>query len=496
MKNIIFYISIIGFSFLGQTQTVSTFAGTGNTGYTGDNGLAVDATLDHPYGITCDDDGNTYFCDQVNNSIRKVDKNTKIISTLFTINNPKLIDYSNSKLFVVNESVSYSELLIYDLTTSSSTTIPLNETSYSGIAVKNDTTYLTVSSKHIIIQLYDVFILPVEVPFAGIQNFAGNNDGPLTNSYFDTPIDICFDTSGNLLIAQGNGKIRKIDFSLFQVSTIINSGLSFPEGIFCGNNGDIYIADQGAKQIKLFSNGSLTTFAGDGNDGCIDGDAYAKFKAPSRLVVDNDLTVYVSDVNCNTIRRITNCTPADLPSITNVYYNPDDCPDKIAFYVESTSNLNDNSNWGWYGTDCGQDYLFSGDTVLVNSQIGQSFYIRGEGGCGIEGDCQVFEFESLECTPTQIDSNDQLKKTIPTAFSPNKDGINDVWVIDSIKPNTTVIIYNRWGDLIKKIDNYDNVENVWKGNTYEGQRVHPGTYFYIIENNNIKITSGWIEVVR
>ena len=69
-------------------------------------------------------------------------------------------------------------------------------------------------------------------------------------------------------------------------------------------------------------------------------------------------------------------------------------------------------------------------------------------------------------------------------------------MIDSLKPNTTVRVFNRWGDLVKKIDNYDNDENVWRGDTYAGQKVHSGTYFYIIENNNIKITSGWIEVVR
>ena len=504
MKIILNIVFLVALSVNATAQTVDTYAGTGTAGSSGDGGLAVGAYLNKPYGIACDDSGNLYIADQLNEVIRKVDVNTKKISSFSSqINgliNPVLIEYSNSKLYVVDEpgGVTNSILYVYDIASSSLlTTIYLLETTYSGIAVKNDTVYLTVSSTHTIKQVINVYINPIEIIFAGTSGSSGNIDGPITSSIFTSPLDICFDNVGNLLIAQSNGIIRKIDLTLFEVSTIINSGLTFPEGITCGNNGDIYIADQGAKQIKLFSNGNLSTFAGDGSDGCNDGDlSNSRFKTPSRIVVDNDLTVYVSDVYCYKVKRITNCIPADSPSITNVPYNPDDCPSEIAFYVESTSDLNDNADWAWYGDACGQDYLFSGDTVFVNSQIAQSFYVRGENGCGLNGDCITFEFESLDCTPTQIDSNDQFKKLITTAFSPNKDGVNDVWVIDSIQPNTTVRIYNRWGDLVKKIDNYDNVEKVWDGTNFLNQKVHSGTYFYTIEKNNIKITSGWIEVVR
>jgi hypothetical protein len=51
---------------------ISTIAGNGTAGYSGDNGAAISATLDNPQGVTIDNQGNVYISDQSNNRVREV----------------------------------------------------------------------------------------------------------------------------------------------------------------------------------------------------------------------------------------------------------------------------------------------------------------------------------------------------------------------------------------------------------------------------------------
>jgi hypothetical protein len=63
------------------TQVVSVFAGTLRTGYSGDNGPAVDAQLNLPSRIALDRNGNLFVADRLNHAIRKIDLATGIITT-------------------------------------------------------------------------------------------------------------------------------------------------------------------------------------------------------------------------------------------------------------------------------------------------------------------------------------------------------------------------------------------------------------------------------
>jgi gliding motility-associated-like protein len=90
---------------------------------------------------------------------------------------------------------------------------------------------------------------------------------------------------------------------------------------------------------------------------------------------------------------------------------------------------------------------------------------------------------------------------IHNAFSPNGDGINDAFKIDSIDdltcyPENTVEIYNRWGILVFETVNYNNTTNAFDGTSRgrttfkQSEGLPTGTYFYIInykslDGNNI-----------
>ena len=64
------------------TETISTIAGTGERGYSGDGGLATEAQLGAPFSVAVDGAGNLYISETVNSRIRKVDAATGIISTI------------------------------------------------------------------------------------------------------------------------------------------------------------------------------------------------------------------------------------------------------------------------------------------------------------------------------------------------------------------------------------------------------------------------------
>ena len=94
-------------------------------------------------------------------------------------------------------------------------------------------------------------------------------------------------------------------------------------------------------------------------------------------------------------------------------------------------------------------------------------------------------------------NTDPCQITVFTGFSPNGDGLNDTWIIENIEnfPNNSVHIYNRWGNQIIGINNYNNTYNAWNGQSSSGSVLPNGTYFYVIElNNGAGVKKGWIEL--
>src|SRR5262249_49999290 len=66
----------------GATPTIDTVAGTGKAGYSGDGGPAIKARLNQPFHCDLDSDGNLYIAEAFNHCIRKVDLRTGIITTI------------------------------------------------------------------------------------------------------------------------------------------------------------------------------------------------------------------------------------------------------------------------------------------------------------------------------------------------------------------------------------------------------------------------------
>ena len=94
------------------------------------------------------------------------------------------------------------------------------------------------------------------------------------------------------------------------------------------------------------------------------------------------------------------------------------------------------------------------------------------------------------------------QENIVNAFIPNSiDPYSNKWIIEFLyfdeNKENTVTIYNRWGDIIESISDYDNVNNFWDGRNSDNQYLPSGTYFFTIEvpQNNIRC-SNWVQIVK
>jgi gliding motility-associated-like protein len=87
---------------------------------------------------------------------------------------------------------------------------------------------------------------------------------------------------------------------------------------------------------------------------------------------------------------------------------------------------------------------------------------------------------------------------IYSGISPNSDLFNEKWIIQNIEslPETKsnhVSIFNRWGDVVFEVDNYDNNQNVFIGLNKSGDKLSSGIYFYKIEfSSGLKTQTGYL----
>ncbi|MFD1062006.1 BspA family leucine-rich repeat surface protein [Winogradskyella litorisediminis] len=113
---------------------------------------------------------------------------------------------------------------------------------------------------------------------------------------------------------------------------------------------------------------------------------------------------------------------------------------------------------------------------------------------------------AIGCEETVFTTLTPPKNDVKYGFSPDGDGINEFWNITGIEehPQNKVMIYNRWGDLVFEIDNYNNTTNVFRGianrKTKMGAGILPeGTYFFqfvINEPNNFETLKGYVVIKR
>jgi sugar lactone lactonase YvrE len=326
--------------FLGLEGFVSTVAGNGSAALVDGTGTA--AFLGHPLGLRFDSQGNLYFVEFSNHTIRKI-STQGVVTTLAGNGTLGYQDGTGkqamfySPLDVVIDS--HGDLIISDsknhrirkvTTQGVATTLAGNgSTSYadgtgtaaminnpSGLAIDaQDNIYFGECGGHRIRKI---------TPGGVVSTLAGNGsagylDGTGTNAVINAPFGLYLDPQGSLYFAErGNNRIRKMSPSGV-VTTFAGCGVAgfldglgtssafkSPEGIIGDSNGTFYVADrQGNRIRKISPNGWVTTLAGNGGTTSEDGTGVnGGVYDPYGLAIDSQGNLYVSQPQAHCIRKI------------------------------------------------------------------------------------------------------------------------------------------------------------------------------------------------
>lgn len=158
--------------------------------------------------------------------------------------------------------------------------------------------------------------------------------------------------------------------------------------------------------------------------------------------------------------------------------------------IVSTKLISDKLNWkkisGEYRAEGGEVYLTIGNFYDDNScglrQLKDTNSLTYSKGAYYYIDSVSF----IKC------SSDYPQIIIPNVFTPNNDGVNDIFKFNLNSKILNTTIYNRWGNVIFKTENRNHY---WDGHTTSGEECADGTYYYIITTNT-DIYRGYIQLIK
>ena len=212
-----------------STNIITTIAGNGIAGFSGDNGPASDATLNSPSGLAVDRDGNIYFSDERNHRVRRIDSRSGLITT-FAGNGTTTFNGDGSP--ATTASLSYPE----------------------GLGLLPDGSLLIADSAHSRVRKVSPSGLITTAAGTG-SSFDSLGDGGLaTSGMLLSPVDIAVDARGNFYIADSQAcRIRRVDATT-QVITTVAGGAGSAASIcsYTGDNGPASAADlEGPTRIAV-----------------------------------------------------------------------------------------------------------------------------------------------------------------------------------------------------------------------------------------------------
>ncbi len=272
---------------------ITTVAGNGIQGFSGDNGPASGAHLSNPGGIAVDAAGALYVADVANSRIRKVSN-----GVITTVAGTGALGFSGDNGPAPRAQLNLAQGVAAD-------------------AAGN--LYIADTGNNRIRKVSSGVI--TSVVGNGARGFSGDG-GPATSGQLSQPVDVAVDSAGNLYIADiGNSHVRKVsNGTITTVAGNATSGisgdnnpastvqLSFPTGVAVDPAGNLYIADVQAYRVRRVTDGVITTVAGNGTPG-FSGDNGAATSAqlsPSGVTLDAAGNLYVIDCGNNRIRKISN----------------------------------------------------------------------------------------------------------------------------------------------------------------------------------------------
>ena len=341
---------------------ITTVAGNGTSGNSGDGGPATAAQIAGPTGLVLDGLGNLYISDNANEAIRKVDA-AGIITTVpgLAVDEPNglVVDGANNlymafldvhQIHKLNALSGVSSVLVgigtpgFSGDGGSAAAAQLNapfDVAFDGAF----NLYIADSANHRIRKMNAASGLISTVAGTGTPGYSGDGGAPIA-AKLNTPVSIAFDGAGNLYIGDANGTIRKVDGVSGLISTVVGTGSpsfsgdggpataaqlgSQPTGIFFDALGDMYIADKTNFRVRKVeaATGIITTVAGDGTPFASGGDGgpatSAQICLPADVFVDGAGDLYIAGECGHRIRKVEGVPPSanvtvSVPAVTATY---------------------------------------------------------------------------------------------------------------------------------------------------------------------------------
>lgn len=279
------------------TGVITTFAGTGTAGFSGDNGQATSATLNLPNRLSADTLGNVYISDYLNSRIRKV-ATTGIITT---VAGHIRQGFSGDGFQAVLAQIYWPTGITFD-------------------AAQN--MYIVDNGNFCVRKVLTTGIISSPIGTPQVNGYSGDG-GAATAAQFQNMIGVSVDANSNIFIGDaGNNRIRKVT-TAGVISTSVGTGISgfsgdagqataakinTPSGTVFNSTGNLFISDHYNYRIrKVTTAGVISTAVGTGVAGYSgDGGAAtaAKINGTSGLAVDASGNLYIADTKNNVIRKV------------------------------------------------------------------------------------------------------------------------------------------------------------------------------------------------
>ncbi len=281
---------------VGPDGIITTVAGTGNYGFSGDGGQATQAMLNYPSGVAVGPDGSLYIADSDNYRIRRIGSDGVITTVAGTG------DWGSTG----DGGPATQAELAYP----------------SGVAASPDGSLYIADQLNDRIRRVGPDGIITTVAGTGIYGFSGDG-GPATQATLDLPAGVAVAPDGSLYIADyGNSRVRRVGPDGI-ITTVAGGGvtglgdggpatgadLNWPYSVAVAPDGSLYIADSDNFRVRrVGSDGVITTVAGTGDWG-FSGDGGpatgAELSWPYSVAVAPDGSLYIADSDWNSrIRRI------------------------------------------------------------------------------------------------------------------------------------------------------------------------------------------------
>jgi sugar lactone lactonase YvrE len=346
----ILFVVLSGWS--GTAQVISTAAGTGMIGFSGDGGAAVMAQMNYPAGVAVDSAGNLFIADRQNHRVRKVTPNGLISTVVGTgtagfrgdggpaisaqlnlpgylavdaADNLFITDYGNQRIRKVSpdgviNTVAGSGSAGFSGDGGAATSARLNNPACTTVDSLGNL-YIADAGNARVRRVTPGGIIST-VAGNGSTGFTGDG-GPATAARLSYPSGVSADAGGNLYIGDyGNHVVRKVTAG-GAISTVVGTGapgfsgdggpalsaqLTYPTGVIADAGGNLYIADYGNHRIrKVVAGGAISTLAGNGTLG-FNGDggaaASAQLNSPIHITINTAGNLFIADMQNQRIRKV------------------------------------------------------------------------------------------------------------------------------------------------------------------------------------------------